>query len=313
MYSPSGHQVAGAAGVRGAVLSTPLSSAETGTYVVLWQVYAADTHPSRGAFDFSVGQRSDNPYASLLSTPEAGTATPLGLALQAAARWVHFAGFALTFGVVAYGLLVRRPAFGPLVSAGVGLLILAEPMSFLGQLASLSFDGDTALAVLGSPFGRILGLRLGAALLAWTLIAAERPWPMLAVGAFVAVLDGATAHAFLQVPLAGQAVVAVHIAAMGLWAGGLAAFLRSPDVRFGRYAAVTLGVALATGLVLAVVHTSWGAALFTSEYGATLFVKILVVGAALLAVVLRRRRAELALATATVALAALIAALPPPA
>src|SRR5207249_4962581 len=133
----------------------------------------------------------------------------------------------------------RREGYGWLVVAGVGLLILAEPISFLGQLASLSFDGDTAIAVLGSGFGRILGLRLGAALLAWTLLATDRAWAVLAVGAAMAALDGASAHAFPQLPVAGQAVVAVHVSAMGLWAGGMAAFLRTPDARFARYAALT--------------------------------------------------------------------------
>ena len=312
VYSPSGHQVAGTVSTKGSVLSVAITSGESGTYVVLWQVYAADTHPSRGAFEFSVGQGSENPYAGLVGTPEAGTAPPLGLALQALARWVHFAGFALAFGVVAYCLLIGRqnPARG-LVGAGVGLLILAEPLSFFGQLTSLSLDGDTALAVLSSGFGRILGLRLGAALLAWTLIATERSWPLLATGVAVALLDGASAHAFPHVPLAGQAVVAVHVGVMGLWVGGLAGFLRSPDPRFGRYAAVTLGVTLGTGLLLALVHTSLGAALFAGGYGAVLFAKILVVGAALLAVVLRRHRVELAIATAAIALGALLAALPP--
>ena len=313
VYAPSGRQVAAEVSARGAVLTAPLTASEGGTYVVLWQVYAADTHPSRGTFDFAVGRRSDNPYSGLLGLPQAGTATPLGLALQAIARWVHFAGFALTFGVVAYRLLVRRRVgFGRLVTAGVGLLILAEPLSFLGQLASLSFDGDTAIAVLGSGFGRILGLRLGAALLAGTLLATDRAGAVLAAGAAMAALDGASAHAFPQLPVAGQAVVAVHVSAMGLWAGGVAAFLRTPDARFARYAALTFGAALATGLVLALVHTSFGAGLFTSEYGAALFAKILVVAGAILAVVVRRRRLELALATAAIALASLLAALPPP-
>ena len=60
-----------------------------------------------------------------------------------------------------------------------------------------------------------------------------------------------------------------------------------------------------------IVHTSLGAALFAGGYGAVLFAKILVVGAALLAVVLRRHRVELAIATAAIALGALLAALPP--
>src|SRR5262249_24462272 len=154
-----------------------------------------DTHPSRGAFAFSVGSSSANPYSSLLDQASAGTSTPLGIVWQALARWVHFIGFALVFGLFAYGV---RP--GRLITAGVVLLLAAEPLALVAQLASLSVDSDTALAILGSSFGRILGLRMGAALLAWALLATNRRWPVLAVGAAIAVLDGLTAHAIPNVP-----------------------------------------------------------------------------------------------------------------
>jgi copper transport protein len=313
VYGPSGAQVASAVEVRGAVLVAAVASSEAGTYVVLWQVYSADTHPSRGAFAFSVGAPGANPYATLLSEPEAGTATPVGLGLQALARWVHFAGFALTFGFVAYAALTaRRGRFGRPVVAGAFLLIAAEPLSLVAQLASLSFDGDTALAVLGSAFGRILFLRLAAAVLAWTLIATERPWPVLVTGGAIAVLDGLTAHAIPSVPAAGQLLVAVHVAAMGLWTGGVVAYVRAPDPRFARYALWTFGVAVATGLVLGLVHTRLGTALVATDYGRVLSLKVtLVVVAAVLALT-RRRRAEAVVALAVLGSAALLAALPPP-
>jgi len=313
VYAPSGRQVANNTAARGAVLSAPIDAEGAGTYVVLWQVYAADTHPSRGAFDFVIGHSGANPFASLLEGPQAGTATPLGTALQALARLIHFAGFALVFGVVAYRTLTgRRGPFGRLVGAGVVLLIVAEPAALVGQLANLSFDADTTLAVLGSSFGRILGLRLGAALLAWTLIATERPWPVLAVGAATAGLDGLGAHGIPAIPLAGQLLVAVHVGAMGMWVGGIAAFVVSPDPRFGRYALATFGVAAITGVVLALVHTSFGAGLLTSDYGRVLLLKILVVGAAVIAALVRRRRLELGVAIAAVAFASLLGVLPPP-
>ena len=313
VFSPSGSQVAGRVGEEGAVLSASLASAEVGTYVVSWQVFAADTHPSRGAFAFSVGHPSANPYSGLLGTGEAGTSTPLGLALQALARWIHFIGFALTFGVVAYGALINR-AGAPLrlVGAGLVLLISAEPVSLIAQLASLSFDGDTALAVLGSNFGRLLGLRLGAALLAWTVLATGRSWPVLAIGAADALLDGASAHAIAGLPGAGQLLVSVHVAAIGLWVGGIAAFVLAPDRHFGRYALGTLATAIGTGLLLAFAHTHFGAALISSGYGQVLMVKVVVLGAALAALRLRRHRGELALATLVIGAAAVVAALPPP-
>ena len=312
VFSPSGHQVAGPVTSRGAVLSAPISSAEIGTFVLSWQVLAADTHPSRGAFRFSVGHPSANPYSSLVAG-EFGTATPLGFVLQALSRWVHFVGFALAFGVTGYRALMRRQAVSRrLVRAGVILLIAAEPLALLGQLASLSFDGDTAIAVLASGFGRLLALRLAGALLAWALLALESPWPVLGVGAAVALIDGAGAHAIPGLPDAGQLLIAVHVAAIGLWVGGVAAYLAAPDKRFGRYAAILLGVAVASGILLALAHIGALNALMTTAYGQALMVKIVVIGAAVAVVVLRRRRIEFGLLLAVFAAAAVLAALPPP-
>ncbi len=311
VYSPTGKEVAGAVEARGATLTAPLTSAETGTFVVTWQVFAADTHPSRGAFSFTVGAPTSNPYSALLSSGEIGTATPLGLALQAAARWVHFAGFALVFGLAAYGLLGGSGVFNRALGAGIVLLVVAEPIAVLGQLASLSFDGDTAIAVLGSGFGRLVALRLGAALLAWTVMATGRTWPLLAIGAVDAVLDGLGAHAIAGWPGVGQALVAVHVSAIGLWVGGLAGYVRAPHPRFPRYAAITFAIAAVTGGVLAFAHSATLMALVDTDYGRALLVKVILVGAALAAVLPRRRRVELGVAIAVIAAASLMAALPP--
>ena len=313
VFSPSGLQVAGTAVSRGSVLSAPVSSTETGTFVLSWQVLAADTHPSRGAFRFSVGRPSANPYSWLLSGGEIGTATPIGYFLQALARWVHFAGFALAFGAVGYQALIRRKQrLNRLVGAGIILLIAAEPLALLGQLASLSFDGDTVIAVLASGFGRLLALRLAGALLVWAMWSIESPWPILGVGAAVALVDGLGAHGIPGLPGAGQVLVAMHVAAMGLWVGGLAAFLNAPDRRFGRYAALLFAVAAVSGLVLAVAHIGVVQALMTTAYGQVLVIKVLIIGVAVSMAVLRRRRLEFGLLLAVLAAAALLAALPPP-
>jgi len=107
-------------------------------------------------------------------------------------------------------------------------------------------------------------------------------------------------------------LVAAHVSSMGLWAGGLAAFLIAPDRRFGRYAAWTLTVAIASGLLLAFAHTHFGDALITSGYGRVLMVKVLIVGVALVAAMARRHRTEFRIAMVVVAAAAVLAALPPP-
>ncbi|HET7466421.1 MAG TPA: copper resistance protein CopC [Candidatus Dormibacteraeota bacterium] len=311
VYAPSGAQVAGTLSVHGSALTAPISTTEQGTFVVSWQVFAADTHPSRGAFAFSVGAPTANPYATLLSTGEVGTSTPLGLALQALAHWIHFAGFALVFGVAGYRVLTRSPGFGRLLGAGVLLLVVAEPLAVVAQLASLSFDGDTAVAVLGSGFGRLVGLRLGAALLAWTVLATGRSWPLLAIGAADAVIDGLGAHAIPGLPGLGQALAAVHVGAMGLWVGGLAAYVTRPDSRFARYALVTFATATATGAVLALAHTVQLSALIATDYGRALILKVAIVALVATSVLIRRRRLELIGTFAIIGAAALVAALPP--
>ena len=315
VFSPSGRQVAGPAHVDGHVLTAPIRSTEIGTYVVIWQALAADTHPSRGAFRFVVGQPSANPYLPALSGGEIGTATPLGFVLQALARWMHFLGVALTFGTIAYQVLTRRePRLRRLAVAGVVLLIAAELVALVAQLASLSFDGDTTIAVLASPFGRLLGLRLGIALLVWALLTLESPWPVLGLGGVMALIDGASAHAIPGLPGAGLLLDAVHVAAMGLWVGGLIAFLVAPDRRFRRYAIGGLAVVIGSGLLLALAHLGSPAALVTTDYGWALVVKAALVGGALLAIPLPRLRGRVGVGAAALILvaAAVLVSLPPP-
>ena len=297
--------------MNGSTLSTSVSTTEQGTFVVSWQVFAADTHPSRGAFAFIVGEPTANPFTALLSTGEVGTSTPLGVALQALAHWIHFAGFALVFGVAGYRVLTRAPGFGRLLGAGVILLVAAEPLAVVAQLASLSFDGDTAVAVLGSGFGRLVALRLGAALLAWTVLATGRSWPLLAIGAADAVIDGLGAHAIPGLPGLGQALAAVHVGAMGLWVGGLAAYVTKPDSRFARFALITFATAAATGAALAFAHTAQLSALIATDYGVALMLKVAMVALVATTVLIRRRRLELVGTFAIIGAAAFVAALPP--
>jgi copper transport protein len=313
VFSPSGRQVAAPARPLGRTLSAPISSVETGTYVVSWQVLAGDTHPSRGAFRFVVGQPSTNPYSPLLEGGAIGTATPLGFVLQALGRWMHFVGVALTFGIVTYQLVARRaPRLRRLVGAGLGLLVAAEPVTLLAQLASLSFDGATAIAVMGSGFGRLLGLRLAVALLAWALLALESVWPVVCLGGVMVIIDGASAHAISGLPGAGLGLNAVHLASMGLWLGGLVAFLVEPDRRFASYVLAATVVSVATGLLLAVAHTGFPPAWPSTEYGWALAIKVALVGAALAMAALSRRRTELAVVAAVLVAGAVLVSLPPP-
>jgi copper transport protein len=326
VFSPSGRQVASPARPAGRTLMSQVTAAESGTYVVSWQVIAADTHPSRGAFQFTVGSATPNPYLPLLSGGEIGTATPLGFALQALARWMHFFGVALTFGVIIYQRLTRgEPRLRRVVRAGLVLLIAAEPVALLAQLASLSFDGPTAIAVMASGFGRLLGLRLAADVVLWAVLALDAFWPVLALGTVMALIDGATAHAIPGLPGAGLVLSAVHVAAMGLWVGAIVALVAPalPSPRGGgektalsrngggKYAMAAFGVAVTSGLLLALGHVGFPPAL-TTGYGWALVLKVAVVATAFVLALLGRRRAELAVVAVILAAAAVLVSLPPP-
>ena len=344
VFAPDGKLVSGTAarrGLDGTTLVAPIAgyrSLPEGTYLVEWRIVAQDTHPSRGSYTFSVGPPSTPPSGQVLAG-DLGAVAPLGLFLQALARWLHFLGFALSFGVLAFLVLVLReqrppPPLRRLAYLGIGLLILAEPIALVAQAASLgSIDSASLADVLGSAFGRVLALRLAAALVLWVILGAPAEAvgsaisAVLVLGALLAGVDGLTGHSIRGLPLAaGALLTAVHEASMVVWVGGLVALLAviggAPDrralvERFGRLAAVSVGLLVVSGGVLALVHLRSPADLVFSAYGLTLAIKSLAVAVALGLAwtglrALRSGRPELLTLAGVLALAALLASLPPP-
>jgi copper transport protein len=312
----------------------PLTGSAAGTYTVIWTVVAADTHPSRGEFTFNVGHPSPV-RAPGLGTGDVGQVPPIGLAMQALSRWLHFAGFALSFGVAIYSLFLARdpphllgrsqPGEGRpllLAGAGVALLLAAEPLALLAQTISLdpshAFDGDALTSALTSPFGHVLGLRVGAALLFWAVLGGlkQAPWlrwsvPALAVA--LSLVDAMTAHAVPALPQPmGLALNAVHIFAMVTWVGGLAAFALAPAAMFGRVAAWSAAMLILSGAALALLHFGQWQELMTTAYGQSLIVKIPLVASALLLARLGRRRWELVTLAAVLGVSAVLLSLPQP-
>jgi copper transport protein len=341
VYAPDGRRVSGSAIAYGTALVGPIAEFQgypEGTYLVEWRIVAQDTHPSRGSYTFSVGHPGPAP-AGAAQGGDLGAVAPLGLLLQALARWLHFLGFALSFGVLAFVLLVLRELQPParlrrLVYLGIALLVAAEPVALVAQAASLgTIDSPSLADVLGSAFGRVLALRLAAALVLWGILGAPREtlgagmWSVLVLGALLAGVDGLSGHTIRDLPAAAAVLLtAVHEGSMVVWVGGFAALLAvvgaAPDrralvKRFGRLAAVSVGALILSGGLLALAHLKAPADLALSAYGLTLAIKVLAVGVALgLAwATLRSRRPgrpELLALIGVLALAALLASLPPP-
>ncbi|GAC1644836.1 MAG: hypothetical protein NVS9B11_15440 [Candidatus Dormibacteraceae bacterium] len=323
VYGPDGRLQSGPARVQGSRLSAPLTVAagSEGTYAVIWTVIAADTHPSRGMLTFSVGHASPV-RAPGLGGGDVGLVSPLGFVLQALGRFFHFVGFALSFGVATYALFVARDSRPlRLAGAGVAMLLAAEPLALLAQAASFDpaqiFDGDALTGALASSFGRVLELRLAAALLLWAVLGALRQAPRLrwgipGLGLLLAVVDATAAHATPSVPPLGLVLNAVHVFAMGLWLGGLAAFATAPAGGFRKVAAWSAGVLIASGAALALLHFANPLQLVTTTYGVSLLVKLPLVALALLLASKARRRWELGAMVAVLAAAAVLVSLPPP-
>ena len=354
VLSPSGKPVQQGKGVaNGDEASVAVAAGEQGTYVVDWQIASEDTHPARGQFVFSVGYAT--PPASVFGA-SVGQVAPLGLALQALARWLHFAGYALAFGTIAASLLLplldKSAAVGEglwrLTNAGIVLLVAAEPLALLGQTGSLGLDqmldGDTLADALASPFGRLMGFRLAAALLLWVVsgslgevppvladgdyeLAASWPAPnrrvamgaAIALGLALAAIDGLEQHAASFSPeWLGLMVQGLHLVGMALWLGTLAVLAWAwradqPIAAAGKLALASFGLVAATGLAMATVHLRGAGDLIGTAYGQVLDGKqLILLAVGILALVLGRRRAELAALTLLIGLAGLMVSLPPP-
>jgi copper transport protein len=324
VIAPSGRPIGtGNVLVAGNTMSAAFHSAGEGTYLVRWQVISVDTHPSRGQLAFSVGHTSPLPAGDNLSA-DVGDVSPAGLLLQTLGRWLHLVGMALAFGVIAFRAAVLPDAeAGPsrrldrLVGAGVALLIVAEPVALAGQAVSL---GVVAGDLVVSTFGRVLGLRLGGALLLWAALSAVREagrgrWALLALGAGLALVDALAGHRIAGWPdVAAFVLSATHEGAMAVWAGGLAAVLvaRAGAARFGRLALGSFGALVVSGALLALAHLRVPADLMTTTYGTVLALKVVAVAAAAAIAGLGARRLEAAAVAGVVALAGLLVSLPPP-
>lgn len=348
VISPSGRRVdVGPPRRIGSQIGVTVHAGERGSYLVIWQVISVDTHPSRGRLVFSVGRVS--PVVDTVGS------TSLGLELQVLSRWLHYVGYALGFGPIAFLLLVLRPlqtrggraAEAPvwrLVSGGILALLVSEPLSLLGQTASLGavFDPNLAADVLASSFGRVAAQRSAAVLLLWALLGSMREGGEgmlligLAFGLGLSVADGEASHAISSSPAwLGLGTNSIHMAGMGVWIGGLAALLvvwRLPNIaairpalvaRFGRLAAGALLLLGLSGVVLALQHVRAPDSLLYTGYGRALLAKQCALVAVLFVVIvglrvplLSRRRWWLAEGLALLAVlgfAGVLVSLPPPA
>jgi copper transport protein len=314
-----------------------------GVYTVSWRVVSAvDGHASAGAYAFGVGVAPSGPAATASGT------SPVASRFEMFSRWVFLAGLMVLLGA-AFATLARFGEDARLAPVGwllavVGLLLLAE--------AQRREAGTSIAGLLHTPVGRMLvwrGVAIGTAGAALFFASRARGWRRrwALIGAVVATLSAIAVHVAAGHAAAGPwphtaslAVQSAHVAAAGLWLGGLAALLLSvrgaPSAakavavrRFSIVALVGLIVVAGTGIVRAVEQLSTLGDLVSTGYGLAITAKIaLLLCIALLGALNRWRsvprvaadlrplrvtaRAELVLAAVALAAAAVLGSLAPP-
>jgi len=348
-------------------LRVPTAGLAAGGYTVSWRIVSAvDGHRTDGVFGFGVGPAgAPRPPASQAVAEVRTGSTPGPVAV--AGRWAWYWGLALLVGAAATGLLV----FGGRLPGRPGPLLWLALAAAAGGLAAMC---ATARAEAGVRLGDLLGSTTGrwllgrAAMLVW---AGAAVWWLLARRRAGGRLPAppATRSPLLTLGLAGGAGMLVHalaghaaapsalrplnllaqwahLAAVGVWIGGLVWLLaalragggagptRAAVVRFSRLAGAGLAVVVVTGVARSAEEVGGWGRLADSGFGRALDLK-LVLFAGLVALGARNRyrlvppiragrgdalaaarlgrsvRAELGLAAAVLAAAALLSQLAP--
>jgi copper transport protein len=274
-----------------------------GLYTVAWRVVSAvDGHPTQGSFAFGVGV----PVTGVEQAAVVENIPADGVII----RWLDLMSMALVVGGVGFWLLVWSPAeivtlpdgeryllrfigLGWIALGVTGLLSLllqtaiAEAVTLSGALNVSALAG----VVSGTQYGTLWLARMGLWLLLGAAMAARRHWAALGFGAALLLTRSLFSHAgTTQDAAAAVAADWLHLLAMALWLGGLAAFAlmlitarrlddsTAPASRltahFSNYARVAVAALIVTGAYAAWLQIGTIDGLTGTRYGQALLVKL---------------------------------------
>ena len=301
----------GAAEVDGDTVTVPLrGDLPDASYVVTYRIVSADSHPISGAFAFVVG---DGELADAGAVADDPDVDPFVAAALPAARSLGFAGLAAGLGVPAFLVLCWPAGWASarmrrLTTVGLGTVAGAAVLTFLLQgpyaagaglgslldpvLVSTTAASSFGLTTLGR--GALALVLLGLLVPLWRRgeqPAVQEQAGLAVIGAGVVLTTAAVGHPVAgPVPVFATAVTAVHVAAMVLWLGGLAALLAGlvrPGAeagelagalpRWSRIASGSVAALVVTGVVQSVREVGSPAALVSTAYGWLLLAKLALV------------------------------------
>ena len=290
-----------------------------GTFTVAWRGVSADSHPVSGAFVFSIGK----PSQSAAPLPEESSGGGAAEALYDAVRYVAYGGYAVLAGVSFFVLFcwpqgaALRPlrrlmavSWWAMVLAAVGQLLLRAPYTSPDGSLGTAVDPSALWQTLGTGPGKTQLVKVALLLaIGGLLVLVNRRFPelhrlghrhrrrlswvaLLLATAFAATW-AATEHAStgIQVPVSVPLDI-LHLLAVAMWLGGLAALLTvlflpggkgepvpvSAVDRFSRLAFASVVVLALTGLYQSWRQAGSWEALTSTSYGRLLLIKVCVVG-----------------------------------
>ena len=281
---------------------------EQDSYVAVYRVISADGHPVEGAITFRVGAGAVSNLASVIETAlqdsETSNSVKVAMALMRLISYIAvsvvLAGIFLLLGSDAPRKGLNRAVVlaGSVLGLSTALLYLLHGMNTSGgswaQIANLSVAKD----VFATQVGESLFVRIVASFLLVCIVA--RWGNFVAVFAFVILpfTYAFAGHAAVDSPAALTiALLALHVAAVGVWCGGLILLIFVKDIRttsivewFSQRAAALIALVVATGVVQALLLMSGIGNLTKTSYGKALIAKVCVVGVMLICAAIVRRR-----------------------
>jgi copper transport protein len=316
-------------------IRVPLATNATGIYTVGWTtVSVVDGHTLRGSFQFGVGVSPGTASSEGTASTNPGGSD----LLIAVARTVEYAALLLAFGMLLLRRLARkrpelvwlRVRHAPVLALALisgAVVILSEASSAAG---SLSPGGVWSYLSTGLPgLARLSRLGLEALALVAALLGASALWLFLTAATVALAASGHAAG--INPEWWGITVDAAHLAAAGIWAGGIMALatVRPPGGWRGPAARALLEAFSPVGLAAFLITVGFGIVqafqevgsvheLVGSSYGRVLLVKLGLVAlmVPLSAIAWRSRHAaprlEGTLAILVIAAAGLLAAFPVP-
>jgi copper transport protein len=267
-------------------LAVALKQIENGVYTVAWRaVSRVDGHVTAGFFAFGVG------VSPAGATPPASAKTqetPPPSAAAVAGRWLLYWGLALLVGGASAALFVfervpKKPLIAAWLMAAAGIIVImvAEAAS-VGVSIGVLLRSTTGSGIVNQIVAVVVA---GIAVVVAARKVTPATWIAVAATALAAMLThvlaghaGGSAHAPLNV-----SVQFVHLAATGVWIGGLvwllAGLKSAPDRpaaarRFSFLAGIALAVVALTGALRAIDEVGSFRRLVSTSFGVTVLVKV---------------------------------------